>query len=596
MSNAAVAKLFSEIATALELRGESVFRVRANEKVARILEDLPQEVAGKSLAELMAIEGVGEASARKILEFSESGRMAEHESLWAELPCGLLEVMKVPGLGPKTVKLLWEQAGVTDLASLRAKLAAGSLTGIPRMGEKTLQNIREAIEFMERAGGRARLGHALPMAESIVALLQSTEGAERVEYAGSLRRGRETIGDIDILACGRSAAALAGRFLAMPQIDRVLVRGETKCSVRLAAGVQVDLRVVDRACFGAALLYFTGSKEHNVRLRERALAKGLTLNEYGLFKEDGDPSPPQARGIEPIAAASEEEIFGVLGLEWIPPELREDRGEIAAAAERALPSLIEVADIKAELHAHTTASDGAMTIDELIGEAQRRGVHTIAVTDHSRSSVQANGLSPERLRDHIAAVHAARSRHPGITVLAGSEVDILADGSLDYEDELLALLDIVVASPHSALRQDSAKATERILRAVRHPLVHIIGHPTGRLIGDREGLAPDLPAIAKAAAEAGTALEINANDWRLDLRDTHVKAAVDAGCLLAINCDVHGRSNFDLLRYGVLTGRRGWLSAKGCVNCWSGAALHAWLRRGRDGNAVRVSGRRSAPV
>lgn len=577
MSNATLARLFDEIAAGHELRGESVFRVRANEKVARILESLPLEAATLSLEALMAIEGIGEGSAHKIREFAEHGRIAEHDELWKALPKGLLGVMAVPGLGPKTVKLLWEKAGVTDLASLRAKLADGSLEALPRMGAKTLQNIRDAVAFMEKSGGRMRLGDALPLAESIVAILRKVKGAKEVEYAGSLRRGRETIGDIDILASGSDPAALAKAFLSLPTIDKVLVKGETKCSVRLEAGVQVDLRVVDHAAFGAALLYFTGSKEHNVRLRERALAKGLTLNEYGLFKEDGDPTPPQQRGIKPVVAESEASIFKALGLDWIPPELREDRGEIDAAAHHRLPKLIELAEIKAELHAHTIASDGALSIDELVGEAKRRGFHTIAVTDHSRSSVQANGLSAERLREHIEAVHAARARHPEITVLAGSEVDILADGHLDYDDELLKLLDLVVASPHAALRQEPAKATARLIKAVSHPHVHILGHPTGRLINDREGLSPDIVAIAKAAAKSGTALEVNANDWRLDLRDTHVKAAVDAGCLIAINCDVHGRSNFDLLRYGVTTARRGWLEAEQCVNAWGKEKLAKWV-------------------
>jgi DNA polymerase (family 10) len=580
-TNAAIARIFDEIAAALELRGENVFRVRAHEKVARIVEDLPADVSALPLEKLLAIEGIGEGSASKIREFVEHGTVKEHEELWKALPRGLMQVLAVPGLGPKSVKLLWEKGGVTDLASLRAKLADGSLAAVPRMGAKTLQNIADALEFMKKSGGRVRLGDAMPLAELIVDELRSVRGVSRVEFAGSLRRGKETIGDIDILACGANAKAISDRFVSLPEIEKILVHGESKCSVRLAAGIQVDLRVVDASCYGAALMYFTGSKEHNVRLRERALAQGLTLNEYGLFPEDDKPTPPHQRGVKPLAAKTEEEIYATLGLPWIPPELREDRGEIDLALRKKLPKLVEVTEIKSELHAHTTASDGAMTIDELVGEAKRRGFHTIAVTDHSRSSVQANGLSPERLLAHIAAIHAARTRHSGIQILAGSEVDIHVDGSLDYDDALLAKLDLVIASPHASLRQEPAKATERLIRAVQHPRVHILGHPTGRLINEREGLSPDIAALAKAAASAGTALEINANDWRLDLRDSHVRVALDAGCMIAIDCDVHVRHNFDHLRYGVLTGRRGGLSRDRCVNCLGPAELERWLAKKR---------------
>jgi len=577
-SSATLAQLFNEMAAALELTGANMFRVRAHEKVARVIEELPGDVTSMSLAELMALDGIGEASAKKIREFAVTGAIAEHQELWRTLPRGLLEVMKVPGLGPKTVKTLWEQGGVLDLASLSEKLENGSLTTLPRLGEKTLARIRDAIAFMQSAGGRIRLGDALPIAEAIVELLRAVPGAARVEYAGSLRRGRETIGDIDILASGTDLPALGDRFVFMPRVESVLAHGPRKCSVRLRAGVQgllqVDLRLVDEPAFGAALLYFTGSKEHNVALRERALARGLTLNEYGLFPNDDEATPPQARGVAPVAAATEESICAALELPWMAPDLREDRGELTSP----LPTLIELADIKAELHAHTTASDGALSILQLALAAIARGFHTIAVTDHSRSSPLAGGLTAERLVAHITAIREVQ-REVGsrIRILAGSEVDILVDGSLDYDHELLAALDIVVASPHASLRQEPEKATARLIRAVRHPLVHILGHPTGRLINAREGLSPDINALIEAAHESGTALEINSNDHRLDLRDTHVRAAVDRGCLIAINCDVHGQSNFDLLRYGVMTARRGRLTAEQCLNAWSAPRLLQWL-------------------
>ena len=342
--------------------------------------------------------------------------------------------------------------------------------------------------------------------------------------------------------------------------------------------VQVDLRVIDDERWGASLAYFTGSKEHNVALRQRALDRGLTLNEYGLFPEDDDPKPPHQRGVQPVAAKTEAELYAKLDLPYIPPELREDRGEIGL---KETPRLIEIADIKAELHAHTTASDGVMTIVELAREAQRRGFHTIAVTDHSPTAGLAGGLKPRRLLEHIEAVHAARDEVKGITILAGSEVDILANGKLDYADDLLAKLDIVVASPHIALTQSPEDATERLLAAISHPLVHILGHPTGRLILRRRGLEPDMPRLFKAAAEHDVAMEINAHWMRLDLRDVHVRSALDAGCNIAIDCDVHHPEDYDNLRFGVQTGRRGWLTPERCVNAWTAKKLHAWLKKKR---------------
>jgi len=349
--------------------------------------------------------------------------------------------------------------------------------------------------------------------------------------------------------------------------------------------VQVDLRVIPAEAWGAALMYFTGSKEFNVRLRQRALDMGFTLNEYGLF-EDDDPkkelAPPHKRGIKPVASATEEAIFAKLGLPFIPPELREDKGEIEFAAKhQAAPAVLELSDVVAELHSHTTASDGVLSIAELAIEARRRGFHTIAVTDHSQSSAIAGGLKPDALRKHIAAVRAAAKADDSIAILSGSEVDILADGRLDYDDDLLAELDVVVASPHTALSQDSSTATKRLLAAITHPLVHILGHPTGRLVLRRRGLEPDMAAIIAAAKEHDVALEINAHWMRLDLRDTHVRAAVDAGCLIAINCDVHEPGDFDNLGYGVSTGRRGWLPPAQCINCWPAKKLHAWLRSKR---------------
>lgn len=578
--NAELARLFDEMARSLELLGANPFRVNAHVKVARLLEDMPRDISdiATDLARLQEIDGIGEGSAKKIKEFAESGRIREHDELIGQIPAGLFEVMEIPGLGPKSVKLLWEQANVTDVASLKIALDSGEVEKLPRMGKKTVANIRDSLEFAARSSGRVRIGTAMPIAERLLDMLRRVDPKAELAFAGSLRRGKETIGDIDILAAGAQPVRLAEAFRSMPDVEKVLVSGETKVSVRLKTGLQADLRLVDASCFGAALMYFTGSKEHNIALRERAIKRGMRLNEYGLFPDDGEQSgTPQSRGVKPRAAATEPEIYEALDLPWIPPELREDRGEL----DRVIPRLIECADIRADLHLHTTASDGRMTIDELAEAAVARGLHTIAVTDHSKSSIQANGLSPERLRRHIEAIHAANERFANLTILAGAEVDILADGHLDYDDDLLAALDVVVASPHVALKQEPEKATQRLLAAIRHPLVHILGHPTGRLVGAREGLQPDMAALVQAAIEHDTALEINANDHRLDLRDTHVRLAVEAGATLAINTDSHAPEHFDLLRYGILTARRGWLTADQCINTWPAEKLHSWLRSKR---------------
>jgi DNA polymerase (family 10) len=417
-------------------------------------------------------------------------------------------------------------------------------------------------------------------------------GVKQIAFAGSLRRGKETIGDLDIIVATDDPAPVSEAFRTMPEVEQVLAAGPTKSSVRVNVGAasgrrkqsavlgcQSDLRVVAPQSWGAALMYFTGSKEHNVALRERALKRGLTLNEYGLFPDDKKDTPPQTRGVKPVAGATEEEIYKALGMPYIPPEIREHHGEIALDR---TPRLVELGDIKAELHAHTTASDGRLSITELAMLAKLRGFHTIAVTDHSKSSPIAGGLSPDRLRQHITAVREAneqaRASGWGVTILAGSEVDILADGRLDYDDDLLAQLDIVVASPHAALSQDPAVATARLLKAIRHPSVNILAHPTGRLVNKRAGLSLAMNELVAAAKEHAVALEINAHWLRLDLRDVHVRAAVDADCVIAIDCDVHEPADFDNLRYGVLTARRGWLTPGACINSWPAEKLHGWLK------------------
>ncbi len=581
-TNAELSALFEEFASILEILGANKFKVIAFQKVARALDAMADDAAALAATKgaLEAVDGIGASSAAKIREYVETGTIAELDQLRTEVPAGLRELLAISGIGPKTIAVLWKERGVTDTASLKAKLASGELAGIKGFGEKKLQNIAESIALSEQSAGRIRLGEALPLAEGVIALMERIPGVRRVAYAGSLRRGRETIGDVDILCASDDPPAAHAAFRNMPDIAKVLVSGETKTSVVTTRGVQIDLRTLPLASFGAAMMYFTGSKEHNVRLRERAISMGYRLNEYGLFVDDGKEGP-QHRGIAPIVSETEEAVFAKLGLPWVPPELREDRGEIGQALAGPLPTLIDVADLRAELHAHTRASDGSMSIDELILAAQAKGFHTVAVTDHSKSSVQANGLSPERLREHIAAVRAAAARHPAMQVLVGSEVDILTDGRLDYEDELLGELDIVVASPHASLRQESAVAMRRLLKAIEHPAVRILGHPTGRIINGRPGLEIDIRELVAAAREHDVALEINANPLRLDLRDAHVRAAVEGGALIAINCDSHESDHLDFARYGVLTGRRGWLTAERCVNAWDRERLRRWVARAR---------------
>jgi len=582
-SNAELARIFGEIADVLDLTGANAFRVNAHRKVARLLEESGEDLAGLARtdpARLRELPGVGEGSASKIEEFVRTGRIKEHDDLLATVPAGVPALLGIPGLGPKRVRTLWQEGGVDGVGTLRAKLADGSLTGLPGMGPKTLKAIAESLAFLDTTRGRIRLGEAMPIAEAMIAHLRSAGGVKRISHAGSLRRGKETIGDVDIVASAADAAKLHAALQSAPGVAKVIASGDTKTSVRTDHGVQVDLRTVDDAQFGAALLYFTGSKEHNVRLRERAQRMGMRLNEYGLFKEEpGAEGTPQSRGAVPVAARTEEEVYAALGLWFVPPELREDHGELDAHPPG---DLVDLDSIKAELHCHTTASDGTLEIAGMVEEALRRGFHTIAITDHSRSQAQANGLSIERLREHAARIREVAAHYAKrIAVLAGSEVDILADGTLDYPDDVLAGLDWVVASPHSALRAEPAAATERLMAAVRHPLVHVIGHPTGRIVNAREGLSPDIAALAKEAAARKVALEVNANSMRLDLRDAHVRLCVQAGCAVSINTDAHGAGDFDELRYGVATARRGWLGTGLCINAWTQARLLAFARAKR---------------
>jgi DNA polymerase (family X) len=585
----------ARIAAMLELLGEDPFRVNANARAARTLDAYPGDLdaINDDPAALTKIPGIGKKIAAKIIELHTTGHIEEEDELAARVPQSLLELLEIPGLGPKTVRLLWEQLKVETTDDLARVIEDGSIMELPRMGHKTVDKIRKSLAFMATSSERLALGLAMPVAEAIVERLKAHPDAERVEAAGSIRRGRDTVGDIDILVAATDATGVTEQFVTTPGVTQVLLSGATKSSIRMevkrsatarkqgaAREIQVDLRVVEPDAWGAALLYFSGSKAHGVRLRNRAQKLGLTLNEYGLFPEDSEDTPPQTRCVQPVASRTEQDIYKKLDLPMIPPEIREDQGELELTQ---TPRLIEIDDIYAELHAHTTESDGRLSLSELIENAIARGFHTIAVTDHSRSSAQANGLSVERLKAQRNEIDKAREVFAGkITILHGSEVDILADGSLDYDDDTLAWLDLVVASPHVALTQDPATATARLLKAIEHPLVHILGHPTGRLINKRPGLEPAIGELAAAAREHNTALEINAHWMRLDLRDTHVRAATLAGARIAIDCDVHHAADFDNLRYGIATARRGWLEPKDCINAMSKDALEKWMRSKRQ--------------
>jgi len=585
--NTKLSRIFQQMADVLEVLGANRFKVIAFQKASRVIGELTEDVAGMDGKALRAVEGIGKGMADRIEAFVETGELAEAAELMAKVPSGVVDMLDVPGLGPKTVSLLWREAGLSDLDELTKALGTGELEALPGFGKKKIENIRKNLAFAKEAGKRARIGKAMPLAWWFIDQLKGLKKVKRIDFAGSLRRGKETIGDVDLLvaADGGDAGAIMEAFVALEPVTDVIAQGKTKSSVRTGessgisgGGMQVDLRVVPAESYGSALMYFTGSKEHNVRLRERAISMGMKLNEWGLTKQDTD---------EVIAGGTEEDVFKALGLAWVPPELREDRGEVALAEQTyiagdgiaGLPDLIEVSDIRAELHTHTTASDGMWTIEQLATAAAECGFHTVAITDHSKGQVQANGLSDERLEKHIAAVRrVAEKLKNKIVVLAGSEVDILTDGRLDYPDSLLKELDVVVASPHAALSQEPAKCTARFLKAMENPYVTIMGHPTGRLIGRREGLSPDMGALFRAAAARGIAMEINANHWRLDLRDTHARAAIAAGVKLAINTDAHGPADLDQLQYGILTARRAGVTKNDVVNCMTQAGLAKWLK------------------
>lgn len=577
MANGDIIRCLEETACLLEIQGADAFRINTYRKAARSIEDLTEDLAEiAARGELQKIPGVGKGMAERITEYLTDGHIKLHQELLASFPPGLPKLLEIPGLGPKKVQALYKKLSIGSVEELQTAITEGRVAELAGFGAKSCEKILAGIQFLGSSAGRTPLAIAEAIADSIRERVAALPGVRRVEVAGSLRRGRETIGDIDLLCDADDGAAVVRAFTTLPEVKAVQAAGDTKGSILVASprggDLQVDLRVVPASSFGAAWQYFTGSKEHNVRLRELAAKQKLRLNEYGLF--DGETC---------VAGTDEASIYERLGLRWMPPECREDRGEIESRGE--LPALVTLDAIKADLHMHTTASDGKCEIEEMAAAAKARGYTHIAITDHSRSSVIANGLSIERLLQHAERVRAANGKVKGITLLAGTECDILSDGSLDYPDEVLARLDWVVASIHAAQQQPRDKLTARCIAALENPNVCVLGHPSGRLIGRRDAMDIDWDKVIKTAARTGTALEVNSSWQRLDLKDAHVRQAMEAGCLLSINTDAHAIDQMEQIRLGVVTARRGFATADRVLNTWPVADLRKWIANKRGGRS-----------
>jgi len=557
MKNQEIAKIFNDIADLLEIKGENPFRVRAYRRAALNIESLAADVSLTPESELLKIPGIGHDLAHKILEYIRTGKMQAYDDLRKEVPGGLSLLLSVPGLGPKTAKLLFDELQVTDLSDLERLAREHKLIGLSGIKEKTEANIIKGIEMLKRGMERQPLGKILPLAKEIVADLGKHSPVNEIQIAGSIRRWKDTVKDIDILATSDNPKAVMNAFIHLPQVKDVIMHGPTKSSVIIRAGIQVDLRVVEQDSFGAAMAYFTGGKAHNIRLREMAVRAGLKVNEYGVFREKDDKK---------LGGKNEGDVYKLLGLPFIPPELREDSGEIEAAIAGRLPDLIHAYDIRGDLHVHTNRSDGGHDFDDLITEARKRGYEYLAITDHSKGLGIARGLSEEKLLEEKYEITALNRRLKGFRLLAGVEVDIRGDGRLDFDDEVLRQMDIVVASVHSGFRQSREQMTKRLVSAMRNPYVSVIAHPTGRLIGERDPYDVDMHEVLRVARESGTAIEINAYPLRLDLNDAYARMAKEMGVRLVISTDTHIANQFDYMEYGVSIARRGWLEKNDVLN------------------------------
>lgn len=571
MQNADIAKVLDEVADMLDVQGENFFRVRAYRNAARAIRDHPAALTDLDRETLREVPGVGADLAEKITTLIKTGDFPLHRQLARKVPSGLLELLNLPGLGPKRVNILAERLGVRSRADLHHAIETGQLRGLRGFGPKIEQHILRALAQREAAGPtRILYRDAADIAQTLVTHLSKSKAVSKVEVAGSFRRKRDTIGDLDALVASANAGRVMKHFLDFGDIATILGSGETKSTVVLKGGLQVDLRVVPPASYGAALMYFTGAKAHNVHLRRIAQGRGLLLNEYGLF-----------RGEKVIAGKDEESVYRALGMPLIPPELREDRGEIEAAAASHLPKLVERDDIRGDLHTHSTWTDGRSSIEEMAHAARDNGLEYYALTDHSRRLAMVNGLTPQRLRDQRRELDRVGAAVTGITILHGIEVDILDDGNLDLPDETLEQLDWVVASVHYKLTQPPQEMTRRLIKAIRNPYVDVIGHPSGRLFNQRAPSDFDMSEVMRVAHDEGCALEVNSQPDRLDLNDTACMAARESGVKLVISSDSHHTTGFGLLEFGVNQARRGWVEAADVLNTRSLAAFRRHRRRNR---------------
>ena len=558
MQNAAVVKIFEELADLLEIQNANPFRVRAYRNAARMLGGLPEslaEIAADPNRSLEDLPGIGHDLAEKIKTILATETLPQLDELRTQVPRGVLDMLRISGLGPKKAAILFKELAITNLDMLKAAAESGAVATLKGFGERTAKTILEGLSHIEKTGTRMYFAEARPLAEPILAALRGLPSVTQAEAAGSYRRRRETVGDLDLLVISPEAKLPMDLVAQHPMVEMVLSRGETKQRVRLAAGIEMDVRVVADESYGAALQYFTGSQAHNIAIRRRAQERGLKINEYGVF-----------RGETSIAGRTEEEVYAAVGLPWIPPELREDRGEIELAEQGRLPKLIELADMRGDLHMHTTASDGTATIAEMVEAAMKRGLEYIAITDHSKRVSMANGLDAARLRAHWKEIDRIRQRTTGIEVLCGIECDILEDATLDLADDVLAEADWVLAVLHYGLKQPREQIMKRLLAAIRNPHVSALGHLTGRILGRRPGAEMNRDEVLKAAADHGVMIEINAHPSRLDIDDVGAAAARDLGIPIVIDTDAHSTAGFDVMQYGVFQARRAGLEAKDVAN------------------------------
>ncbi|HEX9942494.1 MAG TPA: DNA polymerase/3'-5' exonuclease PolX [Thermoanaerobaculia bacterium] len=578
MENPEIARILEEVADILEIQNANPFRIRAYRNAVRTVETLTTPLRkwveeGRPLTDL---PGIGKEMASHVREMVETGTLGFRDQLLAEVPRSLIELMRLPGLGPKKAKKIYDELKVGTVDELEAAAKEGRIAAIPGFGAKSQEKILAGIEEYRLHGSRFLLPEAERYVEPLLAYLRESPEIERLEVAGSYRRRKETVGDIDLLAIASRPVPVMERFRDYPQVDKVLMAGDTRSTVVLGSGLQVDLRVVPPECYGAALVYFTGSKEHNVKLRRRAVERGLRISEYGVFRVEERTQEEQG---ELIAGREEADVYATVGLAWIPAELREDRGEIETAAAGRLPRLVRLEDLRGDLHMHSTWSDGRNSIEEMVEACAARGYEYMVISDHSKALSMVNGLDAYRLRQQWLEIDEVRARHPEIRILRAMEVDILGDGSLDLEDEMLAGLDLVLVSLHSRFDLPADQQTERVLRALEHPEVNIFCHPTARLINRRKPVEMDLDRIFRRAAELGVAMELNSSPNRLDLKDSHLKLAKELGCKVVIDTDSHRIRELDLMRYGVEQARRGGLEPQDVLNTLPFAELWAAIQR-----------------